>query len=97
MELGARSIPFRRQVLQPAHYKSKRLKLGYRMDFIVDGGVIVEVKAVEKIHPIHEAQLLTYLKLTGLDRGLLLNFCAPTMKDGIRRFVNGYPGRAGTG
>lgn len=59
----------------------------YRLDLLADGRVIVEVKTVEKLLPIHDAQLLTYLRLTGIKTGLLLNFNSPVLKDGIRRMV----------
>ncbi|HLG30294.1 MAG TPA: GxxExxY protein [Candidatus Brocadiales bacterium] len=62
---------------------------GYRLDIVVGGLVILELKAVERIEPIHEAQLLTYLKLSGLKLGILINFNVPFLKDGIKRIVNG--------
>ena len=69
-------------------YKSNHLECGYRLDQLIDGLVVVEIKTVERIEPIHEAQLLTYLKLSGLWLGLLIKFDVPVLKDGIRRLVN---------
>ena len=84
-ELRLRSLSFRRQVDLPVTYKDVRLDCGYRIDLIVQALVLVELKSVEKIHPIHEAQLLSYLRLSGLTTGLLLNFNVPVLKDGIIR------------
>ena len=86
-ELAQNQIVFRRQVPLPGKYKEVRLECGYRMDIVVDDQVIVEVKTVERILPVHEAQLMTYLKLSGLRRGLLLNFNSTVLKDGMRRIV----------
>jgi len=86
-ELKANRIPFQRQVPLPVVYKSVRLDCGYRMDIVADGGVVIEIKTVEKILPVHEAQLLTYLKLSGNRTGLLLNLNSAVLKDGIRRMV----------
>ena len=72
----------------PIHYESVRIDAGYRIDMLVDGLIIIENKAVDQILPIHEAQLLTYLKLKGCRLGYLLNWHVPVMKDGIRRMVN---------
>jgi GxxExxY protein len=80
-------LGFRRQVPLPVVYKAVRLDCGYRIDLIVEEAVILELKTVERLIPIHEAQLLTYLRLTGLRTGLLLNFNSPVMKDGVRRMV----------
>jgi len=68
-------------------YKGKLLECVYRIDILVDNKVVLELKSIEKVLPVHEAQLLTYLKLTGIKTGLLLNFNVPLMKDGIKRFV----------
>ncbi len=84
-ELGLRNIPFERQVSLPVTYKGLRLDCGYVMDLIVDQKVLLELKAVEEIHPIFEAQLLTYLRLTNLRVGLLVNFNVPILRDGIKR------------
>ncbi|MCH7542472.1 MAG: GxxExxY protein [Proteobacteria bacterium] len=86
-ELKINDISFRRQVPLPVVYKSIKLDCGYRMDIVVDNKLIVELKTVEKLLPVHEAQLLTYLKLSGLRTGLLMNFNTPVLKDGIRRLV----------
>lgn len=88
-ELAIRSIPFRRQVDLPVHYKGVQLDCGYRVDVIVDECVVVELKAVEKLLPIHDAQVLTYLKLLDLKLGLLINFHVPLLKHGIKRLVRG--------
>ncbi len=77
----------------PVVYEDVRLDAGYRVDLLVDGCVIVELKAVEKFHPIHEAQVITYLKLTGCRLALLINFNTKLIKDGIKRIVH-YPSAA---
>ncbi len=87
-ELSLRDIKFERQKSLPVAYKGVNLDCGYRLDILVEHLVILELKAVSRIEPIHEAQLLTYLKLAGLKLGLLLNFNVPVMKSGIRRIVN---------
>jgi GxxExxY protein len=84
-ELALLGIPFERQVPLPIVYKSLTLLRAYKPDLLVDQAVIVELKTVEKILPVHEAQMLTYLRLSGLDRGLLLNFNSVPLKAGIRR------------
>jgi GxxExxY protein len=86
-ELKANGIAFGRQVALPVVYKSVKLDCGYRMDLVVDDRLVVELKTVEKILPIHEAQLLTYLKLSGIRTGLLLNFNTAVLKNGIKRMV----------
>lgn len=86
-ELGLRGLLFRRQVDVPVSYKSHRVDAGFRLDLLVDENIIVEVKSVDRIHPIHEAQLLTYLKLTGHRVGLLINFIVELLKQGIRRRI----------
>ncbi len=86
-ELKINDISFRRQVPLPVVYKSIKLDCGYRMDIVVEDKLIVELKAVEKLLPVHEAQLLTYLTLSGLRTGLLMNFNTPVLKDGLRRLV----------
>ncbi len=90
-ELTLRQIPFRRQVPLPLEYKGVRLEQGYRLDLLVAEIVVVEVKAVEIMHPVYEAQLLTYLRLGGFQVGLLINFNVPLLKDGIRRKVLNLP------
>lgn len=86
-ELRERSVSFEQEVPLPVRFKGHTLEIGYRLDFVVQEQVIVELKAIEKIMPVHEAQLLTYLKLSSLRTGLLLNFNAPYMRDGIVRRV----------
>lgn len=87
-ELTKRRIPFRRQLDQPVVYDGIRLDAGLRLDLLVDECVIVELKAVEKHNALFEAQLLTYLKLTGHRLGLLINFNVELIKDGINRMVH---------
>jgi GxxExxY protein len=86
-ELELRSIPFERQAKVPIHYKGFVLGENLRMDILVDGRVVLELKSVERLEPIHEAQLLTYLRLSRLHVGLLVNFNVRVLKDGIRRRV----------
>jgi GxxExxY protein len=86
-EFTLRGIPFERQKPLPVEYKGENVECGFRLDFLVGGCVIVEIKAIEKLTPVHEAQILTYLKLTGCKLGLLLNFNVRRMKDGIQRVV----------
>jgi GxxExxY protein len=86
-EFTLRGIPFERQKPMPVVYKDVKLECGYRLDFLVAGSVVVELKAVESIAPIHEAFVLTYLRLSGCKVGLLINFNVKVLKDGIRRFV----------
>jgi GxxExxY protein len=86
-ELSVRGIPFEKEKPLPLDYKGVQLDCGYRLDFLVDDKVVVELKAVEIMHPVYEAQLLTYLKLTGCKVGLLINFNVPVLKDGITRRV----------
>jgi GxxExxY protein len=88
-ELALGGIPFERQVPLPLEYRGIRLECGYRLDILVSGAVVVEVKSIEAIAPIHEAQLLTYLRLGGWSVGLLMNFNVVVLKDGIRRKVLG--------
>jgi GxxExxY protein len=86
-EFSLQGIPFESQKSLPVDYKGIRLDCGYRLDFVVADKVVVELKAVDVIHPVHEAQLLTYLKLTGCRVGLLINFNVPALKEGIHRMV----------
>lgn len=86
-ESKLRSIPFERLVDLPLNYKGIHLEAGYVIDLIYDKRVIVELKAVERVIPVHEAQLLTYMRLTGTRVGLLINFNVPVLKDGIYRRV----------
>lgn len=87
-ELDIRGISFERQKPLPIIYKGIKLDCGYRLDVVVEEAIILELKACEKVEPIHKAQLLTYLKLCQLNLGLLLNFNTAAMKDGIVRIVN---------
>ena len=87
-ELELRGISFECQKPLPLEYKGIKLECGYRIDLLVAGLVIVEIKSVEALAPIHEAQLLTYLKLTGIKVGFLMNFNVVVLKDGIRRLVH---------
>ncbi len=89
-ELHLRKLAFERQVPLPVEYKGVKLDCGYRIDLLVDGAVVVELKAVDWIQPIHKAQLLTYLKLGGWTVGLLINFNVPVLRNGIKRMVNNY-------
>jgi GxxExxY protein len=86
-ESTLRSIPFERLVKLPLNYKGIDLGAGYVIDLVYDKRVIVELKAVERVIPVHEAQLLTYMRLTGIRVGLLINFNVPVLKDGIYRRV----------
>ncbi len=86
-ELKTNGIAFARQVALPVVYKAVKLDCGYRMDLVVGDRLVVELKTVEKILPIHEAQLLTYLRPSGIRTGLLLNFNTSVLKDGIKRMV----------
>ena len=87
-QLREQGLEVQTQVALPIIYKSITLEQAYRIDILVEHSVIVEVKTVIKIHPVHEAQLLTHLRLSGHRLGLLLNFYVPRMRDGIKRIVN---------
>ncbi|HUW50551.1 MAG TPA: GxxExxY protein [Sulfuricella sp.] len=89
-ELLLQGVGFERQVSLPVVYKGIKLDCGYLMDLVVEGEIVVELKTVEKILPIHEAQLLTYLKLYHRPVGLLVNFNVPVLKSGIKRIVNQF-------
>jgi GxxExxY protein len=91
-ELVLRAIPLERQKPLLVVYKDTKLECGYRVDLLVDGQVVVEPKAVEALAPIHDAILLTYLRLSGCKIGLLINFHVAVLKDGIRRRVLDYKG-----
>ena len=84
-ELSKANLPFQRQLELPIHYKSIKLDCGYRMDIVVDKRLVLELKSVEVTLPLHEAQLITYLKLSQIDNGLLINFNVPFLKEGIHR------------
>ena len=87
-EFSFRNFSFERQKSLPLIYKGKKLDCGYRLDLVVGNAIILELKSCEKIEPIQKAQLLTYLKLSGLHLGLILNFNTTVMRDGIVRIVN---------
>ena len=89
-ELSIRGLTFERQKPLAVSYKGVKLDCGYRLDVVVGGLVILELKAVDQIETIHEAQLLTYLKLSTLKLGILINFNVPLLKSGIKRIVNGF-------
>jgi GxxExxY protein len=86
-EFALRGVAFERQKPLPVVYKRVQLDCGYRLDLLVGGVVVVEIKACESLQPLHEAQLITYLKLGGWKLGLLINFNVPVLKDGIRRRI----------
>jgi GxxExxY protein len=86
-ELQSRSYRIDRQVALPVPYRDVRLEAGFRIDILVNDLVVIELKTVERLLPIHEAQLLTYLKLSGKRLGLLVNFNVPLIKEGIRRMA----------
>lgn len=86
-ELTKRNIAFQRQLLLPVKYDNIQIDAGLRLDILVANEVIAEIKVVEAILPVHEAQLLTYLKLTGMRLGFLINFNVPLLKNGIKRIV----------
>jgi len=89
-ELLLRRIPFEREKPLPLEYKGIHLGCGYRIDVLVANSIVVEVKAIEALAPIHEAQLLTYLRIGGWRLGLLINFNVAVVKNGIRRRILGY-------
>lgn len=89
VELRARGIEVVTEVAFPVHYRETAVEVGYRVDMVVGGSILVENKAVKELVPIHEAQLLTYLKLSGLKLGFLINWNVPRIKEGITRMVNG--------
>ena len=88
-ELATAGIPFQKQIDLPLDYKGVKLDCGYRLDFIIAEDLILELKAVQEILPVHKAQLLTYLKLNQKPLGLLINFNVPLLKDGVQRVVIG--------
>lgn len=93
-ELSLRGLPYERQRAVPLEYKGRRLGSDLRVDLLVNDRVVVELKAVEKILPIHAAQVVTYLRLTNKPYGLLINFHVPLLKEGIRRYLNPVPLRS---
>jgi len=86
-ELTLRGIPFQSQVDIPVEYKGVRLDCGYRIDLLVDNRVVVELKSIERCQPVHEAQLITYLRLSGMHVGRLINFNVPVLRRGIVRRI----------
>ena len=90
VELGLRAIPFQGQTPVHLRYKGHEVGADLRVDLLVGGKVVVELKATDSLLPVHEAQLLTYLRLTGCRVGLLINFNVPVLKQGVRRMVNRY-------
>jgi GxxExxY protein len=86
-ELVLRDLRFERQKPVPVVYKDVKLECGYRVDLLVEGRIVVELKAVEALAPIHETIVLTYLRLSGCSLGLLINYNVPVLKDGIRRYI----------
>ncbi len=88
-ELSERGFTIRRRLELPVRYRGKKLDAGYRIDLLINEEVIVELKSIQRIEPIHQAPLLTYLKLADKRFGLLLNFNVPVMKQGIGRLING--------
>ncbi len=85
--LAKRGTPFRRQVTMPIMFEGQLVELGYRIDILINECLVLELKSVEKMLPIHEAQILTYMKLSNIPAGLLINFNSRMFKDGIKRFV----------
>ena len=86
-ELEAHGIPFEREAAVAVAYKDAVFPFGFRADFVVAGAVLVEVKAVAEVVPAHKSQILTYLRMSGIRVGLLMNFHAPRLKDGLLRFI----------
>jgi len=89
-ELRKQDLHVASQVGLPVVYDGEKIELGYRMDLVVKGMVIVEVKSTEAIHPVHQAQLLSYMRLSGIRVGLLINFYVAHLRDGIKRMVDGW-------
>ena len=89
-ELKQAGLEAKQQIPLPVVYKDVKLNAGYRIDLLVEDKVVIEIKSVDALAPIHTAQILTYLKLTNLKLGLLMNFNTMKMKDGIKRVLNGY-------
>lgn len=86
-ELHLNDIPFITEAPLPIEYKGTRLDCGYRMDILVDNAIILELKSVDALHPIHEAQILSYMKLASLRYGFLINFNVPILKNGLKSFI----------
>jgi GxxExxY protein len=88
-ELALQGVPFQRQVPLPIEYRGLQLDCGYRLDIVVNQSIIVEIKALAKVLPIHRAQVLTYLRLTRCRLGLLINFNVEVLRNGLHRIING--------
>jgi GxxExxY protein len=86
-ELKLAGIPFEKEVPLPVRYKGLALDCAYRMDLVADRSLVIEIKSVDSLLPIHEAQLLTYLRLAGIKTGLLVNFNVPLLRQGLKRLV----------
>jgi GxxExxY protein len=86
-ELSARDIPCRMEVPVGVTYRGRSLEAAYRIDLLVDERLIVELKSVDRINPVHQSQVITYLKVTGLSTGLIINFNVKVLKDGLRRVL----------
>jgi GxxExxY protein len=87
IEFAALGIPFQREVTIPVFYRGQRIDHGFRADFIVDARLLVELKSAQVLHPVYQTQVITYLKLLGLKRGLLINFHSRRLVDGVRSVV----------
>ena len=87
MELADAGIVFQSQVMVPVIYKGRTIPMGFRADILIEGVIILEIKATATLHPAHEAQILTYLRMSQIRVGLLMNFHALRLKDGLRRFM----------
>lgn len=88
VELAERGVPYQRQQSLPVFYKQQKIDAALRLDFLIADSIVVEIKSVERLMPIHEAQLLTYLKLSRRPLGFLINFNVVRFKEGIRRFAS---------
>jgi GxxExxY protein len=89
-ELCSRHLQVEKQKPLPLIYEGVILEAGYRIDLLVENKLIIEIKSADSLHPLHEAQLLTYLKVSNCKLGLLMNFNTVLFKDGVRRYINGY-------
>ncbi len=89
-ELSSRDIPVYNQVYLPLLYKGEKLNKDFRIDILVYNEIIIEIKAIDSIIPVHEAQIISYLKLSGFRLGFLINFNVPLLKEGFRRYVNNF-------
>ena len=89
-ELGKRGLTVKREVPMPVQYDDITLDIGYRIDLLINDAIVVELKSVERLVPLHSAQLLSYLRLGHYHLGLLLNFNTVHMRDGVKRVINGY-------